>query len=195
MTTRPTISYNEVYYTHGGDIGGYDNYSENSFPVEENSSLLAKASTLGAGIVGKKVLVCGCAYGFTVKYLVGVGVNAFGMDISSYAISQAPTEISNRVIVGDVRLAADFARVKSLAKITSNKKFDMIIDEDMMCCLNDADAVIYCNLMRQYGTWVIHLIDVNPHLATWYNYHTLAEWKSLVGVNDKYYARFSWSEV
>jgi len=37
---------------------------------------------------------------------------------------------------------------------------------------------------------------VSPHLAQWYNLHTVAEWKAIVGTGpkEKWFERFSWEE-
>ena len=39
----------------------------------------------------------GCAKGFLVKALCGIGVDAYGIDPSDYAVSQAPVEIADKV--------------------------------------------------------------------------------------------------
>jgi len=115
------------------------------------------------------------------------------MDISAYAISQAPPEIANRLLVGDVRIEADYGRAKTLAGLKGNQKFDAIIDEDMIECLTDQEAVASCTLFRKYANAVMHLISDFPHLSAWYNYHTLSEWKALC--EDKWFSRFYWVET
>jgi len=57
------ITYDETYFTQGGDIGGYDNYNENSY-YEENAALLSsrlaeKAASQGTSLTNKRVLVVG----------------------------------------------------------------------------------------------------------------------------------------
>lgn len=47
-----------------------------------------------------KVLDIGCAKGFLVKDLVDLGIDAYGLDISKYAIENAPEEIKNRLTIG-----------------------------------------------------------------------------------------------
>lgn len=190
------IVYDEIYFNNGGNIGGYDNYRWNSY-INENSSVLAskfvqKALTLNIDLTGKKVLVVGCAYGFLVQYLINLGCDAFGMDISSFAISQSP--VPTRVITGDVRLDSDWKRAKTLAGLTGNQKFEMIIDEDLICCLTDSEATSFCTCARKYGKVLVHLIDLASNLPNWYNFHTIAEWKSIIGMADKWYSRFDWRE-
>jgi 2-polyprenyl-3-methyl-5-hydroxy-6-metoxy-1,4-benzoquinol methylase len=202
MLILTKADYNESYFNGGGAIGGYDNYSATTYSSETAEQLatkfLEKSGILGINLVGKKVLVCGCAYGFLAKYLISLGVQAYGMDFSAYAISQVPSDISTKVILGDARLDADFVRAKTLAGLTrANDKFDLIIDEDMLCCLSDAEAVTFRTLALKYSNMFIHLITVAPVLSTWYNYKTITEWHTLLGTSpkEKYYSRFNWSEI
>ena len=123
-----------------------------------------------------------------------LGASAIGRT----AISQAPAEISSKVMVGDARIEADFISAKAMAGITaSNGKFDLIIDEDMICCLTDAEASTFRTLAMKYSNMFIHFIDTAPHLIQWYNWHSITEWKTNLGTSpkEKWYARFTWSEI
>ena len=199
------ITYNEQYFRgsyHSETApGGYDNYWWNSYLTDDSSVLankfVQKALTLNIDLTGKKVLVLGCAYGFLVKFLLELGVDAYGMDISEFAISQLP-ELSGRLLVGDMRLDADYQRAKTLAGLTKkNDVFDMIIDEDCICCFTDSEAVTVCTLMKSYSSMAVHLVDVTPNLINWYNLHTLDEWRVIVGTSpkEKWYTRYLWSET
>src|SRR3990172_72968 len=149
------IAYDETYFSGGGNIGGYDNYSETNYrdTSTRTGQLIQKTVDSGINIVGKKVLVLGCAYGYLVKHLVSLGVDAYGLDISTFAISQAPQEIASRVFVGDARLESSYTQAKTLAGLTKpNEKFDLIADEDMISCLTDAEAVAFCTLSKKYSS-------------------------------------------
>ncbi len=52
---------------------------------------------------GSKILDVGCAKGFLVKDLVDLGFEAYGIDISQYAIDNAPKDIKNRLKVGNAK--------------------------------------------------------------------------------------------
>jgi len=189
--------FNEQYFNGGGEIGGYDLYSATTYSSETAEQLaqkfLEKSGLLGINLFGRKVLVCGCAYGFLVQYLSGLGVQAYGMDISFYAISRTPIAFSSKTIIGDARLEADFIRAKTLAGLTKqNDKFDLIIDEDMICCLTDIEAIAFRTWAMKYSNMFIH----PPNLIQWYNYKTIANWKALLGTSpkEKWYTRFNWLE-
>ena len=47
-----------------------------------------------------KVLDIGCAKGFLVKDLVDLGIDAYGLDISEYAINNSPIDIKHRLRLG-----------------------------------------------------------------------------------------------
>ena len=84
------------------------------------------------------VLEYGCANGFLVKCLKDFGVNAYGIDISNYAISNCPVDISRNVSVithNDVN--------KAIKKTTfKKKKFDWVISKDVMEHIKPSDLNI-----------------------------------------------------
>lgn len=49
---------------------------------------------------GDRVLDVGCAKGFLVKDLVDQGMDAYGLDISAYALAHAPPETRGRLVLG-----------------------------------------------------------------------------------------------
>ena len=51
---------------------------------------------------GSKILDIGCAKGFLVKELNNLGMNAFGIDISKYAISKSPDSVKKKLIVSNL---------------------------------------------------------------------------------------------
>ncbi len=192
------LQYDETYFA-GDQVAGYSNYGEPNYRDTDTaaSKLIAKAKTYNWDLTNAKVLVVGCAYGYLVKHLVLLGVDAYGMDISSYAISQAPSEVTSRVFVGDARLDASFAQAKTLAGLTkTNDKFDLILEEDMILCLTDAEAVRMSGHMNSYSNMVYHVIDPGSQLSQWYNWKTIAGWKALIGTNpnEKWFRRFDWTE-
>lgn len=192
------VVYDETYFTDGGDLGGYDNYNGNPNMLKTYAKLIEELTSNGIDVTGRKVLDIGCAQGFLVEYLVSQGIDAYGMDSSVYALSQVPEEIADRIMLGDITASADYARIKELAGLTKkNDKFDLIIDQNVIICLNDADAIICCDLLKDYGDYVIHFVNDQPSIAEWYNHHTIEEWIALVGMSptEKWFPLPTWSEL
>lgn len=52
---------------------------------------------------GSKVLDVGCGKGFLVKDLVNIGIDAYGVDISSYALKNSEKEIESRLYKGNAK--------------------------------------------------------------------------------------------
>ena len=48
-----------------------------------------------------KILDIGCAKGFLVKDFIDKGIDAYGLDISKYALSQAPKKIKKKIFLGN----------------------------------------------------------------------------------------------
>ncbi len=62
-----------------------------------------KARIIQAAFTPDSVLVCGCAKGSLVKYLLDIHVDAIGFDLSEYAIMTTPfPEIQNRLLLHDL---------------------------------------------------------------------------------------------
>lgn len=191
------ITYEQEYFTNGGDIGGYTDYDETRSPYNGSFGVLAqqwidKAAATGASLTSKTIVIVGCGYGFTIKYLRAAGVNAYGIDISQWAVDHAPPEAAPYIVRGDARLAASWTAVRALAGFTrGNQRFDVALSEDMLCCLSDADAIKVAGLMASNSRVVLHLNDMAPNLANWYNYHTNAEWRAIIG-SGKFWSRADW---
>src|SRR5579863_3782598 len=84
--TNPANPYDETYYRVGCGA-----------PYERNTHWLTFFARIADAIVREinpsSVLDAGCAMGFLVEALRQRGVEAYGMDISEYAIAQVAEEI------------------------------------------------------------------------------------------------------
>jgi len=107
----------DYYHTTGYTAPGYMDFPINQVKVHE---ILCQLSNKNLDHV-PSVLDVGCAYGFTVQHLREAGVNAWGVDISDYALSQAPDEIKPFVKKGWAH-SLPFA----------DQQFDMVVSFGMM---------------------------------------------------------------
>lgn len=90
--------YDEDYYERGVQLGisGYTNYRwmpELTIPMCE---MMANYLCIPKN---QKILDFGCAKGYLVKAFIELGYDCDGVDISEYAISQAPQEIRDRLFL------------------------------------------------------------------------------------------------
>jgi len=79
---------------------------------------------------GKKVLEIGCAKGFVVKDLRDFGADAYGIDVSQYAIDNAEAGMSQFLTVADART--------HLSSYKTNE-FDLVFSLRFFECLTDAE--------------------------------------------------------
>jgi len=91
----------------------------------------------------------------------------------------------------DIAAARGVAAVKALFGIQGGRKIDYIVSDDILPTLTDAEAVTLSAAMGDIGRTVVHL--VTPGLADGsdkaggaredldYNWHSLSEWRALVG--------------
>lgn len=92
MTNDPTVLYDENYYETGliKGISGYVNYSWMPELTLKMAHHLICELKIGPT---DTLLDFGCAKGFLVKAMRILGVDAYGVDVSNYAISQCPTDV------------------------------------------------------------------------------------------------------
>lgn len=163
------MTYDEEYF-EGGAPGGYDAYGKTAYHMQSADD---KAAQLIKELnIEGPTLIIGCAYGFLVEALVKLGVNAYGLDISTFALGQASKEISPRLVHGNAAFPAGYWRVRELAGV---EMFSHIISENMFCCLTDEEARYFHILTVFFGYHVTHLVENRPALSQWYNYKPIDE--------------------
>lgn len=167
---------------------GYSSYSRGPLPFEFyarkiNDELIAQS----IDPTGEKVLIAGCAYGYTVEYLVdNWGVEAYGMDVSTYAVNQSDSEIAygDRVFEGNVLSSQD---LRSVRQSTPGGRFSVVLNECVLECLTDAEAEAAAGNMRSEAqTQLVHRVwstDGSNLNMDWYNAKTLSAWASLCDPN------------
>jgi 2-polyprenyl-3-methyl-5-hydroxy-6-metoxy-1,4-benzoquinol methylase len=113
--------YNEEYFMRGTK----SNYGGRFAPyAEEVYYPIAKIMRVKLVTVfePKKVIVLGCARGYLVRALREVGVEAYGVDISEWAIKNADEKAKDYVYLGDI---ADMSRWK-------DGEFDLVVAADVL---------------------------------------------------------------
>lgn len=102
-----------------------------------------------AAMSGKTVLELGAAKGFAVRDLRNAGVNAIGMDISAYAISNCESGTEPYLIQGDVRT--------DLEQFSRNQ-FDVVISFRLVECLSDTEVQKLITDCARIGRRQVHII-------------------------------------
>ena len=94
----------------------------------------------------KTVLDAGCAYGYLVKALRNLGVDAYGIDISEHAISKADKDIQPFVAAHSIteKLPSDFP-----------KKFDLVITIEVLEHISPEDGKQAIKLLCSYADTII----------------------------------------
>jgi 2-polyprenyl-3-methyl-5-hydroxy-6-metoxy-1,4-benzoquinol methylase len=89
--------YDESYFV-GGEKSNYADYGQLREAIERGfmPEVLRYAEHVADGRTGKSCLDIGCAFGFYVERLAGLGWDAAGVDVSEYAIARGKTRgVSN----------------------------------------------------------------------------------------------------
>lgn len=116
-------------------------------PTWEDNAFLIK-QTFGfdpeKGDIPLSVIDLGCAFGYLPRHLRRRGVEAFGTDISSYAIANAPEEIKPFVFQFDLSIGDIRDRVKS--------QFDLVV------CFETLEHIPEGNQLELFVTNIYNLI-------------------------------------
>jgi len=120
--------YGEGYFlsAQGSNYGRRDKTGNLLFVPYEEQYYLPRNREVAKHIVQKfhpqRVLVLGCARGYLVKALRALNIDAVGVDISAWAIENAPSDVQDFLYVGDI---CDLSLWK-------NKSFDVVVAFDVL---------------------------------------------------------------
>lgn len=166
---------------------GYSDYTRELLPFDHYARKVKnELSNKGFSTSGLKILVVGCAYGYTVDQLQIEGLDAYGMDISQWAQDNAAGSVVGDIYQGDVTIKSD---IQNVAQSTQGGDFSVIYSECALECLTDSEAQEACrNMADEASAAVIHRVwstdgsDINEQE---YNSKTLSEWQSLCDPNNQ----------
>ena len=106
--------YNKDYFE--GGVSNYAGYTDDPMFMQRSLWLLEKLQPIRGGI---SILEVGCAKGFMVKAMRELGVDAYGLDVSEYAVNSSPVK--------------QFLTVGSITSIPfEDNKFDCIVSFDIL---------------------------------------------------------------
>ena len=133
--------YDSDYFENGVEkkISGYTNYSW----MPELTLPLAEYMAEKLSLSGISVLDYGCAKGFLVKAFRQIDITCFGFDISSYAISQVPKEISKYCFLRDSMSLPDLLKEYSIEFFNAKDVFEHLSEdqlEDLLHSVRDSSV-------------------------------------------------------
>ena len=147
--------YAKGYFTGQANRAGYANYVDDSSAIRRNArkylELISKHK-----LVGQRLLDIGCATGTFLAEAQKYGFKPFGIDASSYAITQAQKVFNSQVKLGTL----------STVKFPP-RSFDLITMFDVFEHLHDPDQDLRrCHkLLKTNGILVINTGNTNSFLA------------------------------
>ena len=192
MTVLQPEEYNESYFDgrkatlrHNAGYGKYARWHRHDGVNSLGEIWLDKAKELfdKYQLKDKKVLDIGCAKGFLVKDLRDMGVDAYGLDVSPYAIGEAEEESKPYLTVGDARI--------TLASY-SDGEFDVVFSFRFLECVPEADLPNLISEMNRISKFQFHEVDERPN-SKFYHTKSVEDYKgysfskgtTILGKEDK----------
>jgi len=107
-------------------VGGYSTYAQGN----QWNKLADEIEAINP--TAKYILDVGCAYGYLVRELVNRGYEAYGVDISEFALEQALPEVENRLMQGDIS-----EKVPAIPDMHPRSKWSIVFSRDVLELLRD----------------------------------------------------------
>jgi len=108
---------------------------------------LALRYNLDHSLQGKRVLEIGCAKGFVVEAMRDLGINAYGIDISQYAVDCARVDIKPYLRVADVRtVLSEYA----------SREFAVLFSRRTLSCMTNAEISLMVDQMNRIAVQQVH---------------------------------------
>lgn len=164
-------SYFDGRYQATRHNAGYSTYKRWYHDGSNNFDLMAVDVLNRYAVGNKRILEIGCAKGFLVEDLVNRGIDAYGVDVSSYAISAASPSISSRLTVADIRIGQS-----TFLEDFNNNYFSLIIGMNMLCCFSDAEITAMVTELNRISSDQFYVISENSP-TTFYNSKTIQDWR------------------
>lgn len=131
-----SLNFDEDYFTSKG-MSNYRNY-----PHFRDRAIWIKNNLSGS------ILEIGCAFGFFIAELKKLGIIAYGIDSSTYALSQVPLEIVTQVSLLDI--------------LDLETHYDWIISWNVLDCLqSEAHALQRAQILKTYANNQLHVIQTD----------------------------------
>lgn len=139
----------------------------------------------------QKLAIWGCGWGWLVNLAVTAGYDAHGYDASQYAITKAQAlypALSARFHLRNALLNADMTPARRDAGLTGNQRFALLVTEDLLECMSDAEITTTLPLLRGIcSANLLHIVTPsNPgsYMDSRVNWKTAAQWHALLTPPD-----------
>jgi len=141
-------------YKHNAGYSSYGRWNRihNDFVPNEQSTGeywkdLALRYNLDHSLQNKKVLEIGCAKGFVVQAMRELGIDAYGIDVSQYAIDCADESVKPYLRVADVRTALSGY---------ANREFAYVFSRRTLSCFTNTEISGLVTQMNRIAVQQVH---------------------------------------
>ena len=153
---------------------GYSSY-DRKYPWHRHFYIPLMDSLKPNQYIGKKTLEIGCAKGYIVHEWRKLGIDAWGIDISQYAIDNTPDEVKTYLSVADART--------ELANY-NNKEFDLVFSSGFFECLEESELASVISETNRICKYQYHCFMSNAD-PTWYLFKPLSWWAERGFIKNK----------
>jgi ubiquinone/menaquinone biosynthesis C-methylase UbiE len=143
---KPKEEYGEEYFE--GGVSNYTNYKDEPMFMQRALWLLEKLQPIKGQI---SILEVGCAKGFMVQALRELGANAYGLDVSEYAVNASPVK--------------QFLTVGSITNMPfEDNQFDCIVSFDILEHLKESEVDKAVSELYRVSSKQIHSITTPEYV-------------------------------
>lgn len=154
-------------------VGGYAHWAS-----EQDWSAIADRLGVKAG---DYVLDVGCAYGYLVAELRRRGVEAFGLDISEYALRRSDIAVAHYLMKGDI-----LDEIPGIPDRHPSKKWDLVVSLDLLEHFDLVEAMMLMEAISARARRQFHQVNTGEREGqafggdvTHKEPHSLDEWRAI----------------
>lgn len=160
-----TLRHNAGYSSYERWVRGDGN---NPDDAGEQWAEIARRLSANNRFQNQTVLEVGCAKGFVVEDLRALGIQAFGLDVSAYAIGEADPSVQPYLTVGDAL---------TVLSSYSRNQFDWLFSMRFFECIPDSDIQPIIDEMKRVSRNQFHQIGTSEN-PLYYQQKTEAQWRA-----------------
>lgn len=178
-------------------------YGGNGWPGYRRYPFFAqRAAVIHQRFPSGKVLVVGCGWGYLVDELLNLGGDAWGVDASSYAINKGKalsgvnagttleglavgmrSDTGSRLVSADATNRQQLASARQTAGLSGSQRFEVVVTEDVLPVLSDAEVSVLVTEVRRLAVTVLHIVSPgdpsDPSKLAGLNWKSTSQWKQL----------------
>lgn len=133
---------------------------------------------------GQKIALIGAGFGWIAEDWIAAGLSVVATDTSSWIQANKGANATVTILNEGGLTNTSRKNILSALGLNQNSKFDVVITEDVLPILSDAECQTLGSALRQFAVKLVHWLSIlqpGAEQDARLNWKTLEDWKALMG--------------